>query len=529
MRSRLALAVVSALVMLLLAEGAVSLLGGRSLLRPGSRSTRVLSLGAPLPVVTDEQRLAESELSEGPWRIPPDPLVSYVVKPGTSQQPGVPPFVVDRMGLRGAPGTLLPEEGLRVFVLGDSVAFGQGVADDETLGAHLQRLLRAIQPADEAPLMVLTAAASGWTHTNAVRFLIDYAEALQPDIVIYLPIGNDVADAYGLTAAGFRRTAPDVTQTDPLLNVASETPMIVAEHLAQLYRSGAAPGLPPEQLGSIALSSDLGPESRRRYDANVDSIERLQRACERLDARLLVAFHEVEGVEPLYGYALRERMLERGLDLDIVELYEQLPDEHRLPTDRHPSTVGHRIMAGWLAEDLLRRGWLAAAPGAVLEAHPPGSEAYRALPRSAADVRARSQALHEELRGYLRSRVDLRTGEGALQIYGGLDTQGCMGARLMATVLAKGRRVRVVLADADGPAHVLPLRVDVAVDGVPLGSITVRSASEQSSVTGEFTLPEPPAPGEAIDVHLAAHDWFASRTDGRSRIVSCRPLLIESY
>ena len=60
-----------------------------------------------------------------------------------------------------------PEEGaLRILLLGDSVAFGFGVADDQTFGNHLEELLATLVP-DGAPRpVVMTVGCPGWNTRN---------------------------------------------------------------------------------------------------------------------------------------------------------------------------------------------------------------------------------------------------------------------------------------------------------------------------------------------------------------------------
>lgn len=511
----------------LVTEGLGSLVLGRPFVLP-------LLVGGPahpgLTRATDEERMVAARLSLGAWRTHVDPLLSYVIKPGLVSSPDQQPFVANMLGLRGLEQKLTDEPAFRVVVLGDSVAFGMGVKDDETLAAQLQLLLQGLWPADAAPLQVLTAAASGWNHVNALRFLIDHGAELRPDVVVYLPVDNDLANAFGVSEAGHRRQAPDLSQPEPLLDVSLESPLAVLQHIEQRARSGGVPVPPREELGPFSLLADIGAESRRRFDENVDTLERMAELCERLGAHLLVTFFVDAYPRPSYGYGLRERILDRGLRLRTQVLFGQRPPEVSLSArDAHPSPLGHRMMAAWVADELVQTGWIQLAPGAALPRLPPEWDALRAAPRSHEDLSALAAALRGQASALLRSRVDLRTGEGAAQIYGGLNPDGNLGPRLLAMLAAAGPRLRVVLGDTGESPYLMPLQVTVTVDGEVLGNIAVPPRSAEPAVLVEFALPRPPLPGAVLEVLLSADEYVVTRFQGRSQLTSCRLHLLESF
>jgi lysophospholipase L1-like esterase len=531
MRSRLVLAVTAAALALLLAEAGVSITSGSSLLRTlaGVRPSAPLTPFAPPELVDDEQVLEESRLTEGIWRTHPDPLVSYLCKPGLHEPDDHPSFLVSRLGLRGVEDKILNRENTRVLVLGDSVAFGLGVADDEILGAQLQGLLEDLLEPDAPPLAVITAATSGWNHTNAVRFFLDHAEKLDPDVVIYLPVDNDLADSFGVTAAGHRRVAPDVAQADPRLPVSMEAHLAILAAMIDRFTNGLTRQIPPKKLGPLALVSDLGAESRRRLDANADSIARLVQACERRRTRLLLAWVHEDSAYPSYGWSLRERLLDRGLDPPSTVLFERFPKELQQDDDPHPSALGLRVIASMLAEVIQGKGLLPLRPDAELPPRPDGFDAQPLPPSSAEEVAARAQELRDEARAILRSRVDLLTGEGTLQIYGGLSSDGRMGPRLKAMLAARGPHLRVILADPGDLPSLLPLEVQVSVDGRVVGSMQVLSEAEDATCRAEFTLPEEPAEGAVLDVDLEALDWAAMPISRRTQLVAAKLVLLESF
>jgi hypothetical protein len=98
------------------------------------------------------------------------------------------PIANDDFGLRNPHGMAWDRAGPRVALVGDSFVYGQGVQDDETLAASLERSLRA------ASLPDASVASCGLVGTNIVtfpaiaRFCIDaYRPAL---LVVYLGPGD---------------------------------------------------------------------------------------------------------------------------------------------------------------------------------------------------------------------------------------------------------------------------------------------------------------------------------------------------
>jgi hypothetical protein len=154
----------------------------------------------------------------------PDPFVSYVLRADAQLEIAGRPVHSDTLGLRVRPGPPPPAGAARLVVLGDSVAFGYGLADDETLAVRLEEDLRAVQGGQGRPVVARTVAMPGWNFGNAMAFLSDPLGRAAADIVVYIPIGNDLCDSDGLWETGQRRVAPDLANPDPLEFVRTNTP-----------------------------------------------------------------------------------------------------------------------------------------------------------------------------------------------------------------------------------------------------------------------------------------------------------------
>jgi hypothetical protein len=267
---RLAVALAVALLSVLLCEGLLSL-ACRTSLRALFAPPRPALDALLLPELPgDRERDLAAARTPGPYRVPEDPLVSYTLKKDADLA-----FLegkldvrvhTDELGLRARPGPPPPAEALRIVVLGDSVAFGLGLADDETLGAQLERLLAAALPA--RPIACTTVAVPSWNGRNAWRFLLDHLEHFRPDIVLYLPIDNDLEDSYGVNEAGQRRTAEDPAVPLPLLHVRPEWAYLVL----RTRELRAAGDDPVARIGPEVLDARLSPTSRWRFADLVQTI-----------------------------------------------------------------------------------------------------------------------------------------------------------------------------------------------------------------------------------------------------------------
>lgn len=80
----------------------------------------------------------------------------------------------------------------RILVVGDSFAFGWGVADDETFSALLARRLQP--PVGASHIEVLNAGVAGWSADHYGLFLKERGLAFEPDLVLMVPSENDPSD-----------------------------------------------------------------------------------------------------------------------------------------------------------------------------------------------------------------------------------------------------------------------------------------------------------------------------------------------
>src|SRR5262249_10216748 len=145
-------------------------------------------------------------------------------------------------------------------------------SDEDTIANRLEELLERTRGPLARPVVCRTVAMARWNHRNAVQFVLDHLDELRPDLAVYLPFMNDLSDT--LIEGGDPEPYPDPASPDPWLPVRSHVTARLLAHLIA-SRDGGLAGLDAGDFGPDALTSDLSPESSRRYDEDVASIARL--------------------------------------------------------------------------------------------------------------------------------------------------------------------------------------------------------------------------------------------------------------
>ena len=138
-----------------------------------------LTLGAPLP-----ERLPIMQMQANPDR-------GWMMVPGANHYTYQHLVRVNSLGLRGRelgekrPGTL------RVLALGDSLTYGQGVADDDTLPAYLEVFLNELDP-EGRTWEVVNAGHRAYDTRQEVALLAELGWRIEPDVVVVFWYWNDI-------------------------------------------------------------------------------------------------------------------------------------------------------------------------------------------------------------------------------------------------------------------------------------------------------------------------------------------------
>jgi lysophospholipase L1-like esterase len=129
----------------------------------------------------------------------PEPELPYLLRPGVRTTFFGTPVRVNGLGLRGPEMDSIPRPGVRrLLVVGDSVVFGQGLAEEETVANVLARRLDG---AGGAPWEVVNAGVPGYDAVAEARWLARFGPGLHPAAVVVCTSLNDydVAPRYAPT------------------------------------------------------------------------------------------------------------------------------------------------------------------------------------------------------------------------------------------------------------------------------------------------------------------------------------------
>ncbi len=115
---------------------------------------------------------------------------------------------VNALGLRGAEVGEKRATDMRVLCLGDSLTYGQGVADDETLPAHLETILNA-RTRPGVRWATINAGHRAYSTHQELALLEELGARIEPDVVVVFWYWNDIEeqDIEG-TYARLQRSGP---------------------------------------------------------------------------------------------------------------------------------------------------------------------------------------------------------------------------------------------------------------------------------------------------------------------------------
>ncbi len=497
--------------MLLVGLGTVSVLLDktlRDLLRPESISVRDQF---------DEERFAAAANNPGPYRVHPDPLVSYVLKSGHETEFARATVRGNDWGLRERVAGPIPDDAFRIALLGDSVAFGQGLEGDKALAHQLEQVLHENRGETSPAIACMTVAIPGWNVRNAVHFLLDHLQELRPDLVVWIPVANDLEDTDGVFETGHRRRQPDLSTPQPWVPATNAYAYLMRAVL-RLEQEGRT--LTDSMAGPPALPSGLSPASLWRIADATQRIELLQGVLKARGVPLIVAPYEDHEVERV----LRARLEERGIRLPTIPLFSKMVADDTLGFDPHPNAETTRTVAVWLAQELSQRGFLPGETSSPWPAIPPQQQERRTTVLEGPALAEWVASSTADARAALRPRIVPETGEGIRQIYGGLHPNNTFGHGLLVLLGGTRESLRVALAPLEDRPDLYPLEVEVKVDGMVVGEC--RLEHSQPETTKEFAIPKS-STGSPIEVQLWPKRWVAHRVGKTTRVASCRLLTVE--
>jgi lysophospholipase L1-like esterase len=142
------------------------------------------------------QETGTSRLERFPAIYQDSDVMSYEFKPGARVGARIPdrPYSIsiNNQGTRGPAFGPKADDEYRVVLLGDSMTFGQGLDDNQTIAALLERQLASHLG---KKVTVINAGVPGWGPDQEALMLRQRVPAWQPDMVFWLVfLGNDIED-----------------------------------------------------------------------------------------------------------------------------------------------------------------------------------------------------------------------------------------------------------------------------------------------------------------------------------------------
>lgn len=202
----------------------------------------------------------------------------------------------------------------RILVVGDSVAFGWGVAEADAFPQRLGRALQGHHRQDGRSYEVINGGSPGWGLYEEYLWLRDSGMAFEPDLVLHCIINNDV----------------DPTPKAPPLFL---TPMLRHLRVLRMLERG---------IGKLAGDRGMEPGSGLTQEQIVFALDNFQQLC--AGKHVLYVVLDTVGLPQL----AIDRCAQIGAKYIDVRVSEQWIHDHQVtPTDFHPGAAGH--------EELTRR------------------------------------------------------------------------------------------------------------------------------------------------------------------------------
>ena len=235
---------------------------------------------------------------------------------------------LNEWGLRGGPVESLPPDARRILFLGGSITLGWGVAEEDTVQARLERMLR--ETGEKA--QVLNGGVGNYNAERYVsRFFKELAGLNPSDIVVQYFL----RDAEDLPAGGgnavLRNSELAVTlwiAYHRLFGRSGEQTLI--DHYRAVYRADA-PGFGVMRAKLKELADYAKPRKIRLYLAMTPDVHNL------VDYNFPFVHEIMRQVAEAEGYVY----------VDLLPALRGRPSEQlfAMPGDPHPNALGHKLMA----------------------------------------------------------------------------------------------------------------------------------------------------------------------------------------
>lgn len=261
-------------------------------------------------------------------------------------------YRINSIGMRGRDRSPdMSDDVVRIMVLGDSFAFGEGVALDDAFPSRLEKSLQEQAPAG-VRYQVLNAALSGYGITDELTRLRDYSPLVRPHAVVVAFTLNDPIPESDM-----------VPFEDDLMNrmAASSNSIRSPSALYELISTRRTNRQRTTDVEAWYRSFYVGERADRWTRASID-LAAMAAYCREHDIALTVAvlplIHRLDDHpftdihDKVTGFCN-----DQGIQVvDLLPVLKGIPDQELWvhPTDHHPNARAHGMMAEALVGPILR-------------------------------------------------------------------------------------------------------------------------------------------------------------------------------
>lgn len=445
------------------------------------------------------------------------PEVSFTLSPGATGVFAGAAYSTDSRGMRVVVGNSDRTDARRIAIVGDSVAFGYGVEDHETVASRLAEVYAAAG----VPACIDALACPGWNAINALSFAAAMQLEIGYDAVYWLPVPNDLHDAPSVDAMGKRRRwfDPGRSWQDVLTTLEDHVALLGrAYELGPLALRAAvmAGGGPAETIPHV-VDSDLTPTSGERWSALVRHAESLASLVRRGGG----TFHPVIRRHGPWYDVLEHRLREALGDEACVPFLTEYRPEDRLAGDPHPNADHIRLLALAIAGHDLEAIGTKELPAGPWPGARSTLDERRAPQRSFARLGTLVAERSALWMSFLSSEIVPQEGRGLHQIYGGLRAEDFSFHRGVAFALAatpRSGRFECVLATSGSSGSWPDLELRVNGEVLRAFGLTGSSGRQVFSVD----LPQASLDLPLVDLTLRLDTAAFADGSARVRLVSAR-------
>ncbi len=309
------------------------------------------------------------------YRLSENPILQYELVPG-SRDGGA---TISAAGLRDRDYALAKPSGVfRILWIGDSIVYGFGVAQNETVSEQLESILQSYAAPGVVRFEVLNLGVTGYNIDQVVENLRTRGLQYDPDLVLYGYCLNDPQEySFELESLKAQLSQAQLSYRENLRRqgrrLVSRSRLVVLLGYARRARSTKASSTTaPRDMQWVALADGSYPSYfARLYSAGPgrdrlsSGIAALQSVCHEarvpLVAVLFPLFMDLQEYRLADVHEVVTRLFEaRGIEVyDLLRLYSTMFRLHGsvfIFNALHPNPLGHRLAALALLQDLARDG-----------------------------------------------------------------------------------------------------------------------------------------------------------------------------